>query len=79
MLASIRKFSSSIYSKIFLIIVAIPFVFWGIGPLFKEGNINVVVVIDKEKHSTEDFVDYMQKFVSSDQKITFYPLFNVCL
>ena len=57
MLASIRKFSSSIYAKIFLIIVAIPFVFWGLGPLFTGGNINIVVVIDKEKHSTEDFVD----------------------
>ena len=69
MLASIRKFSSSIYAKIFLIIVAIPFVFWGMGPLFTGGNINIVVVIDKEKHSTQDFVDYMQKFISSDQKI----------
>tara|TARA_Y100000590_G_scaffold451834_1_gene593922 strand:- start:1242 stop:2702 length:1461 start_codon:yes stop_codon:yes gene_type:complete len=69
MLASIRKFSSSIYAKIFLIIVAIPFVFWGMGPLFTGGNVNIVVVIDKEKHSTQDFVDYMQKFISAGQKI----------
>tara|TARA_B100001123_G_C15269095_1_gene1009583 strand:+ start:34 stop:1482 length:1449 start_codon:yes stop_codon:yes gene_type:complete len=69
MLSSIRKFSSSIYAKIFLFIVAIPFVFWGMGPLFTGGNINVVVVIDKEKHSTQDFVNFIQRFATSDQKI----------
>ena len=69
MLASIRKFSSSIYAKIFLIIVAIPFVFWGMGPLFTGGNVNIVVVIDKEKYSTQDFVDFIQKYASVDQKI----------
>ena len=69
MLASIRKFSSSIYAKIFLIIVAIPFVFWGMGPLFTGGNVNIVVVIDKEKYSTQDFVNYIQNFVSTNQKI----------
>ena len=39
------------------------------GPLFTGGNINIVVVIDKEKHSTQDFIDFIQKFVSVDQKI----------
>jgi len=70
MLSSIRKFSSSIYAKVFLCIVAIPFVFWGMGPLFTGGNKNIVVVIDKEKFSTKDFVGFIQKFAPSDQKIT---------
>ena len=70
MLASIRKFSSSIYAKIFLIIVAIPFVFWGMGPLFTGGSTNIVVVIDKEKYSTQDFVNFItQKITSPNQKI----------
>ncbi len=34
MLGSFRKFSSSLFAKIFLFIVAIPFVFWGMGGVF---------------------------------------------
>ena len=49
MLGRIRKFSTSIYSKVFLGIVAIPFVFWGMGDLFSGGNINTIVKIGKEK------------------------------
>ena len=52
MLASIRKFSTSIYAKILLGIVVIPFVFWGMGSSFGGGNKNIVVVIEKEKYST---------------------------
>ena len=53
MLGSIRKFSTSIYAKILLGIIVIPFVFWGMGTSFTGGNKNVIVQIDKEKFSTE--------------------------
>ena len=49
MISSFRKFSSSIYAKIFLFIVAIPFVFWGMGPVFTGGNLNTIVKIGKNK------------------------------
>ena len=54
MLSSIRKFSTSIYAKILLGIVVIPFVFWGMGTSFRGGNKNVVVVIDNDKLKLED-------------------------
>ncbi len=69
MLSSIRKFSSSIYAKILLGIVVIPFVFWGMGTSFRGGNKNVVVEIDKEKFSTQEFANYVKSYSISDEKI----------
>ena len=60
MLASIRKFSSSIYAKIFLCIVAIPFIFWGMGDLFYSGNKNTIAKIGKNKISTQEFINFIQ-------------------
>ena len=70
MLASIRKFSTSIYAKILLGIVIIPFVFWGMGSSFGGGNKNVVVVIEKEKYSTEQFANFVQNYVTTDEKLS---------
>ena len=60
MLGSIRKFSNSIYAKIFLFIVAIPFIFWGMGPVFQSGNLNTIAEVDKEKISTKRFVEFIK-------------------
>ena len=49
MLGPLRKFSTSIYAKILLGIVIIPFVFWGMGSSFRGGDKNIIVVIEKEK------------------------------
>ena len=70
MLSSIRKFSKTIYAKVLLGIVVIPFVFWGMGSSLTSGNKNVIVKIDKEKYSTEAFFNFMQKLASPGQKIT---------
>ena len=69
MLGSIRKFSTSIYAKILLGIVVIPFVFWGMGSSFRSGNTNVIVVIDKEKFSTEEFGNFVNSYQGLDKKI----------
>ena len=60
MLGTIRKFSSTIYAKILLFVVAIPFVFWGMGPVFQGGKVNVIAEIGKDKISTQEFVDFLQ-------------------
>ena len=60
MLKTFRNFSTSIYSKIFLFIVAIPFVFWGMGDLFSGGNLNTIVKIEKDKILTEEFVNFIK-------------------
>tara|TARA_Y100000590_G_C15650532_1_gene988555 strand:+ start:70 stop:1512 length:1443 start_codon:yes stop_codon:yes gene_type:complete len=59
MLGSIRKFSGSIYAKILLGIIIIPFVFWGMGSSLTGGNKNIVVVIDKEKYSIQEFSEFI--------------------
>ena len=61
MLGSIRKFSGSIYAKILLGIIIIPFVFWGMGSSFVGGSKNVVVVIEDEKYSIEQFGTYINR------------------
>ena len=69
MLSSIRKFSTSIYAKILLGIVVIPFVFWGMGTSFRGGNKNVVVVIDEEKFSTKEFANFVYSYQNSNEEI----------
>ena len=60
MLGSFRKFSNSIYAKIFLLIIIIPFLFWGMGPLFTSGNQNTIVKIGRDKISTNEFINFIQ-------------------
>ena len=60
MLNSIRKFSKSIFAKILMVIIIIPFVFWGMGGVFNGGNTNNIVKINNQSISTQDFVDYLQ-------------------
>jgi len=67
MLGSIRKFSNTIYAKILLGIVIIPFVFWGMGSSIRGGNKNIVVVIDKEKYSIQEFSEYIK--LTATQKV----------
>ena len=68
MLNSIRNFSKTITAKIFLFIVAIPFVFWGMGDVFTSGNTNSLAKINNENISTEDFVDHINK-LNIDQNV----------
>ena len=82
MLRAIRKFSSSIYAKIFLILIAIPFVFWGMGPVFQGGKQSTIAEIGNEKISMKEFVEYIrynapdQDFGALDKKLIEKLLFN---
>ena len=59
MLSNIRKFSKSIFAKILLVIIIIPFIFWGMGGVFSGGNTNSVAKINNHDISTQDFLDYL--------------------
>ena len=61
MLGSIRNFSKSFLAKIFVAIIALPFVLWGMGDVFTSGKQNVLVEINDEKISSKEFVAYIQK------------------
>lgn len=59
MLQSIRNFSSSIYAKILLVILIVPFVLWGMGDVFRGGNTNTIASIDNHKISNKEFMNYI--------------------
>ncbi len=59
MLHKIRIFSKTIFAKILLIIIIIPFVFWGMGGVFNSGNTNNIAKINNINISTQDFINYL--------------------
>jgi peptidyl-prolyl cis-trans isomerase D len=59
MLSNIRNFSKTIFAKILLAIIIIPFVFWGMGGIFNSGNSNNIVKINNLNISTQDFIDHL--------------------
>ena len=61
MLNSIRKFSKTAYAKVLMAIVILPFVLWGMGDVFRGGNINTIVDIDNKKISTQEFINHINR------------------
>ena len=59
MLKNIRNFSKSWPAKILLVVIIIPFVFWGMGGVFNKGNTNNIVKINNYTISTRDFIDHL--------------------
>ena len=59
MLNKIRSFSKTFFAKILLVIIIIPFVFWGMGGVFNSGNTNNIVKINNNTISTQDFINYL--------------------
>ena len=59
MLKNIRNFSKSWPAKILLVVIIIPFVFWGMGGVFNKGNTNNIVKINNYTISTQDFIDHL--------------------
>ena len=69
MLGSIRNFSKTIYAKILLGVIIVPFVFWGMGSVFRGGNTNVVAKINNHKISTKDFMSHINYLNLSNEMI----------
>ena len=61
MLNSIRNFTKSFWAKILLVIMIIPFVFWGMGSAFRGGGTNTVAQIDSYNISTKEFMEHFNK------------------
>ena len=68
MLTSIGKYTKSFFVKILVGIIILPFVFWGMGDIFRGGNQNIIVTIDSEKIGTQEFINYLQKINLSDEE-----------
>ena len=66
MLSSLRKFSETIVAKIFITIIALSFVFWGINDFFRSNNSNSVAEIDGEEISFNQFINEFNKIIRSN-------------
>ena len=69
MLGSIRKFSKTFLAKIFIAIIALPFILWGMGDIFRSGKQNILAEINDEVISSKEFIGYIQKIELSQEQI----------
>ena len=69
MATSIGKLSKSFFIKLLVGIIILPFVFWGMGDVFRGGNQNVIATIDSKKVSTQEFVNYLNRLNLNEEGI----------
>ena len=69
MATSIGKLSKSFFIKILVGIIILPFVFWGMGDVFRGGNQNVIATIESNKISTQEFVNYVNRLNLNEEQI----------
>ena len=69
MLGSIRKFSKTFMAKIFIAIIALPFILWGMGDIFSSGKQNIIAEINDETISSKEFISYIQKIELSKEQV----------
>jgi len=73
MLTSIGKLSKSFFIKLLVGIIILPFVFWGMGDVFRGGNKNVIATIDSKKVSAQQFVTYINRLNLNEEQIKNLP------
>ena len=73
MATSIGKLSKSFFIKLLVGIIILPFVFWGMGDVFRGGNQNVVATIESKKVSTQEFVNYINRLNLNEEQIKNLP------
>ena len=73
MATSIGKLSKSFFIKLLVGIIILPFVFWGMGDVFRGGNQNVIATIDSKKVSTQEFIDYIRQINLNEEQIKNLP------
>ncbi len=61
MISTLRNFAKTKIAGVFVFIIIIPFVFWGMGSMFNSGNTNIIAEINNTKISTKDFMDFINK------------------
>ena len=59
MLNSFRDFGKSIWAKILLFIIIIPFVFWGMGGAFRGAGKNTIAKVNNYNISAQNFMEYI--------------------
>ena len=69
MATSIGKLSKSFFIKLLVGIIILPFVFWGMGDVFRGGNQNIVATIDSKNISTQEFINYLRQINLNEGQI----------
>jgi len=69
MTTSIGKLSKSFFLKLLVGIIILPFVFWGMGDVFRGGNQNVIATVDSNKITTQEFVNYVNMLNLNDDQL----------
>ena len=69
MATSIGKLSKSFFVKILVGIIILPFVFWGMGDVFRGGNQNIIASIDSKKINAQEFVNYVKRLNLNEEQI----------
>ncbi len=69
MASSIVKLSKSFLVKVLVGIIILPFIFWGMGDVFRGGNQNVIANIESKKLSTQEFIDYVNRLNLNDKQL----------
>ena len=69
MTTSIGKFTKSFFIKLLVGIIILPFVFWGMGDVFRGGNQNVIATVDSKKISTQEFINYINQLNLNEKQI----------
>lgn len=70
MIRSIGKSTKSILLKLLVGILILPFIFWGMGDIFRGGNQNIVATIDSEKIHSQEFVNFVNKLDLNEKQIS---------
>ena len=73
MLTAIGKISKSFLVKLLVGIIILPFIFWGMGDVFRGGSQNVIVTIDSDKVSTQEFMNYLKRLDLNEEQIKNLP------
>ena len=73
MATSIVKSSKSFFIKLLVGIIILPFVFWGMGDVFRGGNQNVIATIDSKKVNTQEFITYLNRLNLNKEQIKNLP------
>jgi len=77
MATSIGKLSKSFFIKLLVGIIILPFVFWGMGDVFRGGNQNVVATIESEKVNTQEFMNYIRQINLNEEQVKNLPKTNL--
>jgi peptidyl-prolyl cis-trans isomerase D len=66
MLSSLRKFSETVMAKIFIALIALSFVFWGINDFYKSDYNGTIAEIDGDEISFSEFANEFNKIIRNN-------------